>query len=55
MSTRDQILEIAYRAFAEKGYNHTSMGANDEEHGITRPDLYYHFLPKSTCCWPPTR
>ena len=35
MSTRDQILEIAYRAFAAKGYNHTSMGAIAEELGIT--------------------
>lgn len=46
MTTREKILEIAYRSFAEKGYGRTSMGSIAEELGITRPALYYHFASK---------
>lgn len=46
MTTREKILEIAYRSFAERGYGRTSMGSIAEELGITRPALYYHFASK---------
>ena len=40
MTTREKILDVAYRSFADKGYNRTSMGSIAEELGITRPALY---------------
>ena len=46
MTTREKILDVAYRSFADKGYNRTSMGSIAEELGITRPALYYHFASK---------
>ncbi len=46
MSTKDDILDIAYEAFAEKGYRGTSLGYIADKIGVTRPALYYHFQSK---------
>ena len=46
MTTKERILEIAYRSFSEQGYDRTSMGSIAKELNITRPALYYHFASK---------
>jgi AcrR family transcriptional regulator len=45
-SRRDQILEIAVRLFAERGYHGVSMDDIGSAAGVTGPALYHHFRGK---------
>jgi len=45
--TRERILDIALRLFADKGYDATSMREIAEHLGITKAALYYHFDSKA--------
>lgn len=45
-SRRDQILEIAVRLFAERGYHGVSMDDIGTAAGVTGPALYHHFRGK---------
>lgn len=45
-SRRDQILEIALRLFAERGYHGVSMDDIGSAAGVTGPALYHHFRGK---------
>ena len=45
-SRRDQILEIAVRLFAERGYHGVSMDDIGAAAGVTGPALYHHFAGK---------
>jgi AcrR family transcriptional regulator len=44
--TRDRIVEVATRLFAERGYDATSIEAVLEETGASRGSLYHHFASK---------
>ncbi len=43
---RNEILDVAERLFAEKGFDHTSTNDILQEIGIARGTLYYHFKSK---------
>ena len=45
-SRREQILEIAARLFARKGYRGTSMRDIGEEAGVLGGSLYHHIRSK---------
>jgi AcrR family transcriptional regulator len=45
-SRRDQILAIAVRLFAERGYHGVSMDDIGSAAGVTGPALYHHFAGK---------
>ena len=45
--TRERILDVALRLFADKGYDATSMREIAEHLGITKAALYYHFDSKA--------
>lgn len=43
---RDEVLEIAVRAFNELGYDATSMGTLAERLGLSKSAIYHHFPSK---------
>jgi AcrR family transcriptional regulator len=43
---RRQLLDVALRVFAERGYHPTSMNDIAEAAGVTKPVLYQHFRSK---------
>jgi AcrR family transcriptional regulator len=45
---REQILEIAVRLFAERGYHGVSMDDIGSAAGVTGPALYHHFAGKES-------
>ena len=46
-ATRDQLIAVATRLFAERGYDGTSIDAVLEEAGVSRGSLYHHFASKT--------
>lgn len=47
-SRREQILQIAVRLFAERGYHGVSMDDIGSAAGVTGPALYHHFAGKES-------
>jgi len=45
-TTKERILHIAFRLFATKGYEQTSLSEIAQELGFTKAALYYHFPAK---------
>jgi len=45
-ATRSQLIAIATRMFAERGYEDTSIEAVLREAGVSRGSLYHHFASK---------
>lgn len=43
---RDQLLDVALEAFAQKGFHETSMNDVAELAGVTKPVVYQHFESK---------
>jgi AcrR family transcriptional regulator len=46
MDRREQLLRVALRAFARRGYHETSMNDVADAAGVTKPVLYQHFSSK---------
>lgn len=44
--SKQQIIEVAIRLFAENGFNHTSYQAIAREIGCSQPAIVYHFKKK---------
>ncbi|HET8591448.1 MAG TPA: TetR/AcrR family transcriptional regulator [Nakamurella sp.] len=44
--TRQEIVDVAMRLFAERGYDKTSLREIADEVGVTKAALYYHFRTK---------
>jgi AcrR family transcriptional regulator len=45
-ATRDQLVDVATRLFAERGFDGTSIEAVLEQAGVSRGSLYHHFASK---------
>jgi AcrR family transcriptional regulator len=45
-ATRSQLIEVATRLFADRGYEDTSIEAVLREAGVSRGSLYHHFASK---------
>jgi AcrR family transcriptional regulator len=45
-ATRSQLIEVATRLFADRGYEDTSIQAVLREAGVSRGSLYHHFASK---------
>jgi AcrR family transcriptional regulator len=45
-ATREQLIAVATRLFAERGYEDTSIEAVLQEAGVSRGSLYHHFKGK---------
>ncbi|AZV46076.1 hypothetical protein C3L23_01950 [Nautilia sp. PV-1] len=46
MATKDEILKVSIKLFANNGYENTSLEEIAKEAGITKPAIYYHFKNK---------
>lgn len=46
LNTRQRILDVSARLFAERGYDRTTVRDIASELGISNPSLYYHFESK---------
>ena len=49
---RIQLLDAASEVFTSKGYHTAAMDDIADAAGVSKPVLYQHFLPSSTCTWP---
>ncbi|MBI4296095.1 MAG: TetR/AcrR family transcriptional regulator [Chloroflexi bacterium] len=46
LTRRDEIIQVAAKLFAEKGYDATTLDEVAREIGVTKPALYYHISSK---------